>query len=116
MQAVPGKSRVPPVRFGDGATRYLGRYYGKGTQGHATSTKGKSVRGIKAKRLRKAGLKSGPRPRKEPTEQQVKKIEAKIANAKIPYERTTTGSRDGWALSLREKIIRNRKTGVTNGD
>lgn len=43
------------------------------------------MRGKKAKRLRKAGLKSGPQPKAELTEAQEKKIQKRIDDAKKPY-------------------------------
>lgn len=73
------------------------------------------MRGIKAKRLRKAGLKSGPAERPEPTEQQLKKIDRKIMEAKAPYSETKhLPYRSGFSSKVRENIIKRRQEKLDN--
>ena len=66
------------------------------------------MRGTKAKRLRKAGLKSGPAPRPELTDAQLKKIGEKIVIAKASYSETRSIGSYGWARQIRMKIFQKR--------
>lgn len=68
------------------------------------------MRGTKAKRLRKAGLKPGPAPKPELTEKQVKEIENKIKEAKAPYsEQRHVAWRGGFSGRVKEKILKRRE-------
>lgn len=78
--------------------------------------KGAGVRGTKAKRLRKAGLKPGPAIRPEPTERHLKRINEKIKAAKAPYSETKNipFSFGGFSTRVRENIIKRREESLNN--
>jgi len=69
------------------------------------------MRGTKAKRLRKMGLKSGPSSRAEMTNSEIRKAEKKIQQAKAPYSETRSVPKTfgGFSAKVRESIAKKRE-------